>query len=75
MKLGGNKYSVQWFNNNDTGSSMTGLYAYEDSIVWMYSKDSASFDVGPINGNAGYLLGDVRGIWFDEPHTKPSWYQ
>ena len=72
---GGNKYSVQWFNNNDTGSSMTGLYAYEDSIVWMYSKDSASFDVGPINGNAGYLLGDVRGIWFDEPHTKPSWYQ
>ena len=74
-KKGGNTYSVQWFNNNDTGSSMTGLYAYEDSIAWMYSKDSASFDVGPINGNAGYLLGDVRGIWFDEPHSKPAWYQ
>ncbi len=72
---GGNIYSVQWFNNNDTGSSMTGLYAYEDSIAWMYSKDSASFDVGPINGDAGYLLGDVRGIWFDEPHSKPGWYQ
>ena len=72
---GNNKWSVQWFNNNDTGVSMTGMYAYEDSIAWMYSKESTSFDVGSINGNAGNLLGDVRGIWFTEPGVKPAWYQ
>ncbi len=72
---GSNKASVQWYNNNDTGVSMTGMYAYEDSIVWMYSKESTSFDVGSVNGSAGNLLGDVRGIWFTEPGTKPGWYQ
>ena len=72
---GNNKWSVQWFNNNDTGVSMTGMYAYEDSIAWMYSKESTSFDVGSVNGNAGNLLGDVRGIWFTEPGVKPAWYQ
>ena len=56
--------------NNETAE--TGLYVFKD---WLsYQKNSASFDVGSINGNAGNQLGDVRGIWFDEPDSKPAHY-
>lgn len=69
---GTKKDSVQWFNNETTTESMTGLYVFSD---WLgYSVENASFDVGSINGAAGNLLGDVRGIWFTEPATKPAHY-
>ena len=69
---GTKKDSVQWFNNETTTESMTGLYVFSD---WLgYSVENASFDVGSINGATGNLLGDVRGIWFTEPATRPAHY-
>ena len=69
---GSNKDSVQWYDNNSDGGvngKKTALYVGKDFLG--YSKNSASFDVGSINGNAGNQLGDVRGIWFDEPDKNP----
>ena len=69
---GTKKESFIDFDNRLGSDEWTGMYVTGD---WLgYIKHSASFDVGSINGNAGYLLGDVRGIWFDEPDTKPAHY-
>ena len=65
-----NTATVQWFDNQTLGDHKTGLFTTSDGIGG-YSKESASFDVGSINGNAGNLLGDMRGIWFEEPDTNP----
>ncbi len=58
-----------YINNEE---AETGLYLFGD--LGGYVKNSASFDVGSVNANAGNVLGDVRGIWFDEPDTKPAHY-
>ena len=70
-----NTSTVRWFDNQTTGDHKTGLFTAKDGIPWFggyrYQKDNASFDVGSINGAAGNILGDVRGIWFEEPDANP----
>lgn len=61
-----------WLNNETTTSSMTGLYVFSD--FWGYSRENAAFEVAPVNQNAGGLLGDTIGIWFNEPVNKPNGY-
>lgn len=61
-----------WLNNETTASSMTGLYLFSD--FWGYSRENAAFEVASVNQNAGGLLGDTIGIWFNEPANKPNGY-
>ena len=60
--------SVQ-YKNDTINENQTGLYVFSDFTG--YTKNNASFDVAPVNGNAGNLLGEVRGIWFEEPNSNP----
>lgn len=61
-----------WYNNETINSYMTGLFIIND--VLGYSRESVAFEVTPVNRNAGDLLGDTIGIWFNEPATRPNGY-
>ena len=58
-----------YINNEE---AETAMYLFGDLVG--YVKNSASFDVGSVNASAGNILGDVRGIWFDEPDVAPAHY-
>jgi len=67
-----NKETKLLLGNEVSSQSLTGLYVFSD--FWGYSQENVSFEVAPINGKAGNLIGDQVGIWFTEPDTKPAHY-